>query len=195
MTASPFFRHLSTGGKSPPVTYRDGKGEQRPMYELTERQALKALPFIAGRAAYEVQDKLVDGFMDARRFIEGIADGVDMGDPLALMNLANSILAEREQKKTKEQLTVTQLAALATEHVGRLVKPQEMSHVLCVQGFQKRERKAYLSDYLHERNIVSMQTTTFCIGVKSPSCTPLSRPVMVTVSPFIQTSSLNTILC
>ena len=52
------------------VEYKDSKGESRRMYELDERTALKVMPFIGGRNSRIGQDRLVDGFMEARAEIE-----------------------------------------------------------------------------------------------------------------------------
>jgi Rha family phage regulatory protein len=48
------------------VKYRDVKGEQRRMIELTERGALIAMPFIGGRNSRVGQVRLVDAFLGMR---------------------------------------------------------------------------------------------------------------------------------
>ena len=55
LNAKPFLTSFLHERNIAPVEYTDSKGEQRPHYELTERQALTVLPFIAGRSAFRVQ--------------------------------------------------------------------------------------------------------------------------------------------
>jgi Rha family phage regulatory protein len=55
------------------VKYRDGKGEQRRMIELSERGALIAMPFIGGKKSKQGQVLLVDAFLKMRNEINGAA--------------------------------------------------------------------------------------------------------------------------
>lgn len=52
-----------------PISYLDKYGREQRAYEISERAALIAMPFIGGRRAEEGQVKLVDGFLKARKEI------------------------------------------------------------------------------------------------------------------------------
>lgn len=54
------------------VDYIDNKGEKRPCYMMDERQCLMLLPFMAGEKAFDVQERLVDAFIEAREFMTEI---------------------------------------------------------------------------------------------------------------------------
>jgi phage regulator Rha-like protein len=56
-----------------PSFYLAGNGKQEKCYELTERQALIAMPFIGGLKSEDGQIALVDAFLAMRRVINGNA--------------------------------------------------------------------------------------------------------------------------
>lgn len=49
-----------------PISYTDGMGRQQRLFELDERGALVAMPFIGGRKSRQGQAKLVDAFLALR---------------------------------------------------------------------------------------------------------------------------------
>lgn len=68
------------------VEYVDAKGEKRRMFELTERGALIAMPFVGGRNARNGQARLVDAFMVLRAVAQksNAAPAIDLNSAASL---------------------------------------------------------------------------------------------------------------
>lgn len=62
--------HLVNGSEFWLVKFTDLKGEKRPMFELTERGILIAMPFIGGKKSRDGQVVLVDAFLQMRDLLE-----------------------------------------------------------------------------------------------------------------------------
>ena len=58
--------HFISGREFSPTYYVDVQAKERPMYELTERGFLIAMPFIGGKKSRDGQVKLVDAFLTMR---------------------------------------------------------------------------------------------------------------------------------
>lgn len=142
----PFLVEFLQQGEITPVRFNaptnNGGSTESYYYEFTEEQALTVLPFIAGAEAFRVQREIVPAFIQTRQFIEEIANG-EHNDPIKLMQRANSLLMERDRKKTLEQETVTQLAEKASVKLDRPIRAQEMNHILISRGFQTEDRIMY----------------------------------------------------
>lgn len=52
-----------------PVEYTDLKGQKRPMYEMTERGFLIAMPFLGGSKSLDGQIALVDAFLKQKELL------------------------------------------------------------------------------------------------------------------------------
>lgn len=68
------------------VDYRDAKGERRQMFELNERAALVATPFVGGRRSREGQKRIVAAFLHYRS-VATSTSGPDLTNPGVLLGL------------------------------------------------------------------------------------------------------------
>ena len=78
------------------VAYRDAKGEQRRMIELTERGALIAMPFIGGKNSRAGQVRLVDAFMALRDKLA--EDGSDWTETRQEVSAGYAMMCETVQE-------------------------------------------------------------------------------------------------
>jgi Rha family phage regulatory protein len=86
--------------------YRDGQGKPRKMYELTERGALIAMPFIGGRKSKHGQARLVNAFLSMRDRVRVLEAEKVAAAPAKLptpKELAQLVLIESDRADAAEQ--------------------------------------------------------------------------------------------
>ncbi|MFM0614536.1 phage regulatory protein/antirepressor Ant [Paraburkholderia nemoris] len=115
-----------------PVEYVDAKGERRRAFELTERAALIAMPFIGGRKSREGQVRLVDAFI---RFRSQAAEARPHGQDLVPQTLPDALrlAADLAEQRTQLQQTVQRQAV----HVAALDLLSAADGSVCVTDAAK----------------------------------------------------------
>lgn len=116
------------------TSYSDQWNRQQPCYELTERGALVAMPFIGGRRSREGQARLVDAFMALRTAASASSAAPQLPDFTNPVLAARAWANEREQKQA-HQLTIEQQApavefAHTVRNMGDSIDMGDMARII-----------------------------------------------------------------
>lgn len=162
-----------------PISYRDSMNREQRMYQLTERQALIAMPFIGGEKSIDGQIQLVDAFIAMRKAIndaikqQGSLDWQQSREHAALeykvMSATLQEVRKLSGKDTKSHHYINEALLVSFAITGKFkgvdrnslnakqlqaLKVLEMRNaVLIGTGLDRETRKAALIDLYNEMTI------------------------------------------
>lgn len=128
-----------------PRDYIDSRGKKQKMYELTERQALIAMPFIGGEKSEQGQVALVDAFLELRATVNHLLIHLEQLDIAEQFSIAikktNKIKPVREREDLYNYLDGREWDALYAIEFGGNMGVSENELIKNNAGYQKMPTK------------------------------------------------------
>ncbi|HGY9608185.1 TPA: hypothetical protein ACOJP5_000981 [Vibrio harveyi] len=139
-----------------PIDYKDTLGRTYKCYPLTLKQALKALPFIVGDAAFDAQDVLVDSFEEAQELLriknQALLEIAQTSSEETVVDIAmaafDAHIKQIRLLDANDQTIQNQIGIMLREHIADPVAMEECLRNIAraTQGLKSKDREAFWLD-------------------------------------------------